>query len=246
MKHAYAPEAANTQSPNKLLAALPPEEFGRLQPLFERVDLPFNRMLQKQGEPITRVYFPSGGVCSATHSMSDGRIVEVATVGNEGVVNIEALFNADIQAHDVIVQVPVPDGFAEAMDADVFRRECTRSAALRELMMRFAHAYMVMSTQCTACNGLHSVEERCARWLLMCHDRAHADTFTLSQEYLAAMLGVRRASVTVVAGTFRKAGLIDYRRRRLTIHDRARLEEAACECYDLIRSTFERILPGGG
>ena len=232
--------------PNRLLAALPPDELVRLQPLFTRIDLPFDRQLQKQGAPIKRVYFPSAGVCSATHAMSDGRIVEVATVGGEGIVNIEALFGADIQEHDVIVQVPVAGGFAEVMDAQEFREEVARSAPLRDLAMRYAQAYMVMSTQCTACNGLHTVEERCARWLLMTHDRARVDTFEISQEYLAAMLGVRRATVTLVAGVFRRAGLIDYQRRQMTIRDRGGLEGATCECYGLLRSTFDRLLPAAG
>ena len=232
--------------PNQLLAALPSDELARLQPLFERVELPFDRCLQKQGAPITRVYFPSGGVCSGTHAMSDGRLVEVATVGAEGVVNIEALFGADVQEHEVVVQVPIPGGFAEAIAADAFREEAARLPAFRDLMMRYARAYMVLSTQCTACNGLHGVEERCARWLLMTHDRAHLDTFKISQEYLAAMLGVRRATVTLVAGAFRRAGLIDYQRSQMTIRDRAGLENATCECYALLRSTFERVLPAAG
>ena len=240
------PPSEEGRHPNRLLAALPPDEFTRLQPLLTRVDLPFNRLLQKQGAKIQRVYFPSGGVCSGTHAMSDGRLVEVATVGGEGIVNIEALFGADVQEHEVIVQVPVPGGFAEAMDAQTFRDEVASSPALRDLAMRYAQAYMVMSTQCTACNGLHNVEERCARWLLMTHDRAREDTFRISQEYLAAMLGVRRATVTLVAGVFRRAGLIDYQRTYMTIRDRAGLEAATCECYGLLRSAFDRLLPAAG
>jgi CRP-like cAMP-binding protein len=245
-KDGPTPHEGAPQHPNRLLAALPADDFARLQPRFTRVALPFSHRLQKQGAPITRVYFPSGAVCSGTHAMSDGRMVEIATVGGEGVVNIEALFGADIQEHDVIVQVPVADGFAEALDAEVFREEVARSAPFRDLMMRYAHAYVVMSTQCTACNGLHTVEERCARWLLMTHDRARQDTFKISQEYLAAMLGVRRATVTLVAGAFRRAGLIDYQRSQMTIRDRKGLGNAACECYDLLRSTFERVLPPAG
>ena len=240
------PRSPEARHPNRLLAALPEEDFRALQPLLTRVELPFNRLLQKQGAPITHVYFPSGGVCSGTHAMADGRMVEIATVGGEGIVNIEALLGADLQAHEVIVQVPVPDGFAEAMEAPVFRQQVERSAPLRDLAMRYAQAYMVMSTQCTACNGLHSVEERCARWLLMTHDRARDDTFKISQEYLAAMLGVRRATVTLVAGVFRRAGLIDYQRSVMTIRDRGGLEGASCECYRLLRSTFERLLPAAG
>ena len=234
------------QHPNRLLAALPADDFHRLRSLLKRIDLPFGRQLQKQGAPIKRVYFPSGGVCSATHAMRDGRLAEVATIGAEGVANIEALFGADIQEHDVIVQVPVPGGFAEVMDAEDFRKEAGRSAAFRDLMMRYARAYMVLSTQCTACNGLHTVEERCARWLLMTHDRARIDTFKISQEYLAAMLGVRRATVTLVAGAFRRAGLIDYQRSKMTILDRTGLENATCECYELLRSAFDRHLGSAG
>jgi CRP-like cAMP-binding protein len=245
-KHGPPPQSGTPRHPNRLLAALPPDEFVRLQPLFTRVELPFNRQLQKQGAKIQRVYFPSGGVCSGTHAMSDGRLVEVATVGGEGAVNIEALLGADSQEHDVMVQVAVPDGFAEAMDATTFRQEASRSAPFRDLMMRYAQAYIVMSTQCTACNGLHTVEERCARWLLMTHDRARLETFRISQEYLASMLGVRRATVTLIAGTFRRAGLIEYERSQMTIRDRAGLENATCECYRLLRTTFDRLLPAAG
>ena len=241
-----SPVADTATHPNRLLAALPAVEFARLQKLFKRIELPFDRQLQKQGAPIKRVYFPSGGVCSATHAMSDGRMVEVATVGGEGIVNIEALVGADIQEHDVIVQVPVPGGFAETMDVEVFRQEAAALPAFRDLAMRYLRAYMIMSTQCTACNGLHTVEERCARWLLMTHDRSRVDTFKISQEYLAAMLGVRRATVTLVAGVFRRAGMIEYQRSQMTIRDRAGLENATCECYGLLRSTFERLLPAAG
>jgi CRP-like cAMP-binding protein len=228
---------------NKLLAALPADEYARLAKLLKRIELPFNRVLQKQGDPITHVFFASGGVLSATHQMEDGRIVEIATVGPEGVANVEAIFGADVQHHAIIVQVPVEDGYAETMEAAIFRREVAKPGPFRDLMTRYAHAYMVLIAQCTACNGLHNVNQRCAKWLLMSHDRADGDAFLLSQEYLAAMLGVRRASVSIVAGALKKKGIIDYRRSRITILKRERLEALSCECYELIRSTFERILP---
>jgi CRP-like cAMP-binding protein len=228
---------------NALLAALPPDEYARLRPYLTRTDLPFNRVLQRQDEPITHVFFPSGGVLSATHAMSDGRLVEIATVGAEGVANVEAMFGTDVQHHAIVVQVPVEGGYAEVMEAAAFRREMITSAAFRDLMTRYAHAYVVLSAQCTACNALHNVNQRCARWLLMCADRAHQQSFLLSQDYLAAMLAVRRASVSVVAGDLKRKGLIDYRRSTVVIRDRPRLEKIACECYPQMRSVFDRILP---
>lgn len=232
-----------TGSPNRLLAALPPGEYARLSPFLETIALPFRQVLQKQDAPIQRVFFPSGGMCSLMHTMEDGRAVEVGTVGAEGVINVGALFGAFRQSYEVVVQVPIVGGSAQVMSVGRFHREMHARGPLYDLVCRYAQAFMVLSTQSTACNGLHSVEERCARWLLMCHDRAGDDTFMLTQEFLAVMLGVRRATVTLVVGELQRAGLIQSRRRGITLLDRAGLETAACECYRVVRAYYQGILP---
>jgi CRP-like cAMP-binding protein len=230
------------QSPNRLLAALRPDEYLRLAPEFRIVPLPHKQELQKAGEPARLVYFPGSGVCSVTTVMQDGRMVEVGTIGREGAVNFGAFFAPDVvQAFATIVQVPGES--AQALPVDVYLAEMQRRGGLFAGVMRYAQAYSLFTMQAAACNGLHGVEERCAKWLLMTQDRVGADTFLLTQEFFAVMLGVRRATVTVVARTFQRAGLIQYARGVVTINDRDGLKEASCECYDVVRRQFDELLP---
>jgi CRP-like cAMP-binding protein len=226
-----------------LLAALPPDDYARLLPQLETIPLVFKQVLHKQGAPIERVFFPSGGMCSLMHTMADGRAVEVGTVGAEGAVNIGVLFGGFRQPYEVVVQVPADGATAQSISIAHLQRALDARGALYDLMNRYAQAFMVMSTQSTACNGLHTVEERCARWLLMCHDRAGSDTFMLTHEFLAVMLGVRRATVTLVVGELQRAGLVQARRRGISVLSRGRLEAAACECYRVVRGYFDEILP---
>lgn len=230
-------------SPNRLLAALTADEFRRLRPMLTTVPLKFKQSLQKQGENVSHVYFPGGGVCSLTTVMEDGRMVEVATVGSEGVVGIAAFFGDELPPGEALVQVPVPGGEAEMMAVNDFRREMERRGELFELVRRYSIALTALVMQSAACNSLHSAEERCARWLLMTHDRVDGDEFLLTQEFLAVMLGVRRSTVTVIAGALHKARLIDYSHRRIKIVDRSGLEAASCECYRVVHAQFQRLLP---
>ncbi|MCA1651853.1 MAG: Crp/Fnr family transcriptional regulator [Acidobacteria bacterium] len=205
------------------------------------VPLKFKQILHRQGEKIDTIYFPAGGVCSITSTMTDGRMVEVATVGNEGMVGSTAFFGEDVHPGESMVQVP--DGFAQTMSVRVFRAELDRRGPFYSLAARYSQALMLLIMQSAACNRLHSVEERCARWLLMTHDRAGADRFKLTQEFLSVMLGVRRPSVSIVAKTFHKAGLIDYGHKQIAILDRKGLEATSCECYRVIQAHFARLLP---
>jgi CRP-like cAMP-binding protein len=230
------------QSPNRLLAALRPAEYVRLEPQLRTVPLPHKHELQKAGERARVVYFPGSGVCSVTTVMQDGRMVEVGTIGREGAVNFGAFFAPDVaQAFATIVQVPGES--AQALPIDAYLSEMERKGSLFEAVMRYAQAYTLFTMQAAACNGLHAVEERCAKWLLMTQDRVGADTFQLTQEFFAVMLGVRRATVTVVAKTFQSAGLIQYARGVLTINDRDGLKEASCECYEVVARQFDDLLP---
>ena len=171
--------------------------------------------------------------------MQDGGTVEVATVGDEGVVGVSAIFGDHASAGETMLQVPDTD--AEMMSADAFRNELDLRGALYECVSRYSHALMGLMMQSTACMALHPVQERFCRWLLMTHDRVRADEFQLSHEFLAMMLGSTRPTVTVIAGTLQQAGLISYKHARITIKDRAALEAASCECYQITKTNFDRL-----
>ena len=168
-------------------------------------------------------------------------MIEIATVGNEGLIGVPVFLGAESMGARELYQVQVP-GQALAMDIKTFV-EITGRDPIRGVIQRYAQALFSQVTQQVACNGLHSVEERCSRWMLLTHDRVGADDFPLTQEFLAQMLGVRRASVSVAAGILQKAGFIRYSRGRITVLDRDGLESSSCECYAIIRAEFDRLLP---
>lgn len=232
--------ASDDRPKNQILRALPVEDFNRLLPDLVTIPTRAKQVFHKRGEPLEFVYFPNGGVASVTAVLSDGTMVETATVGDEGMVGIEAfLGDAVVAPGDTMMQVP--DTNAEKLSVRAFRREVARQGALSDLIGRYAQVTLALLMQSTACNARHQVQERCPRWLLMTHDRVHRDEFLLSHEFLAVMLGVRRQSVTVVAGALQEAGLITYRHGRVTIVDRKGLEAASCECYAVIRNYFKAL-----
>jgi CRP-like cAMP-binding protein len=226
---------------NKLLARLPPDEYRRLLPDLETIHLRPKRVLLKPHAPVRKLYFLSGGVSSITQVTADGQMAGVALVGNEGVVGLTA-FGGDPESGQTAV-VEVADGNAQVMDAKVFRREVDRGAAFKELMHRYMQAFVESLMQSVVCNALHPIEKRCARCLLDIRDRVGQDEFPLTQDALATMLGVRRASVTVAARALQRSGLIDHAHKHVIIRDVAGLEHAACECYALIKGHFARLLP---
>jgi CRP-like cAMP-binding protein len=226
---------------NQLLAALPIADYRRILPDLKTVRTSARQVFQKQGTPIEHVWFLNGGVGSVTTVLTDGTTVEAATVGNEGLLGIEAFFSdRAISPGETIMQVPDTD--AEVMGIRAFRRELARHGAFHDLIGRFAQVTIAQMMQSTACNAIHQVQERCCRWLLMTHDRMHQQDFHLSHEFLAVMLGVRRQTVTVVAGGLQHAGLIRYTHGRVSILDRKALEKGACECYAVIRKCFDELL----
>lgn len=225
---------------NRLLAVLPQADFDRIQIELKTVPIRLRQVLHKADEPLENIYFPNGGVASVTTILSDGTTVEAATVGDEGLVGIDAFFMADaVSPGETIMQVPDTD--AEMMSVTAFRRELDRQGAFHDLVGRYAQVVVAQMMQSTACNALHHVQERCCRWLLMTHDRMHEQDFTLSHEFLAVMLGVRRQTVTVIAGTLQTAGLICYKHGHVSVLDRKGLESASCECYGVIRRHFDRL-----
>jgi CRP-like cAMP-binding protein len=223
---------------NRLLARLPPDEYQRLQPRLQVVQLAFKQVLYEPQSPIDYAYFPNGGVVSALTVMEDGRGIEVATIGNEGMVGLPLLVGAKTTANRVIVQVPSD---ALRMAEDVLREEVCRDSPLRRLLVLYHSAFLLQVSQAVACNGLHSVHQRCCRWLLMTLDRADSDVFPMTHEFLAEMLGVRRSTVSEVLQPFQEAGLIRYSRGKCTVLDRDGLKGRSCECYRRINAEFERL-----
>lgn len=224
---------------NQLLSALPKEEYKRLLPHLELVSLPLKQIIYAPNELIEYVYFPTDGVISLVNIGEDGGTVEAATVGNEGMAGIPILLGSDRMISQAIVQIV---GEALRMKAEVFKREVIPGSQLHNLLLRYTLALMNLISQSAACNRLHLVEARCCRWLLLCQDRVKSDSFLLTQEFLAQMLGVRRATVSGVAATLQEAGLIRYSRGKITICDRRRLEASSCECYRIVKDEFDRLL----
>lgn len=228
----------------KVLMALEPEERERLLAATVPVSLEPKEVLLDRGGRIDTVYFPDNAVVSLVTTMDDGTAFEVANIGNEGIVGVAAYLGVENLGARERYQVEVP-GQARAMDAATFVEAAARDP-LRSLVQRYIQAQFVQVAQRMACVAFHSIPERCSRWLLLTHDRVGNREFPLTQEFLAQMLGVRRASVSVAAGALQDAGLIRYSRGRVTILDREGLENAACECYGVIRSELERLLPFPG
>ena len=224
---------------NELLAALPTEVLQRLLPALERVPLGLKEILHQTGEPIEYVYFPGGGFVSELTVLETGEMVEIATIGKEGVVGIFA--GDDGQRAPAVAMVQAATDVCYRLRGKAFRKEMDRRSAFHELMTRYMHAHVGLIMQSTACNAIHTVEQRLARWLLMAHDRVGLDAFPLTQEFVAMMLGVTRPSVTIVAGTLQKAGLIKYHRGHLEIVDREKLEAASCECYRVVRNLLASV-----
>jgi CRP-like cAMP-binding protein len=224
---------------NRLLAALPAEDYARIAPSFEVVPLELKRVLHKPGETVRQVYFPGGGFCSVLTVLDDGSMVEVATIGREGMLGSAAVLDDGPSPSITMVQGETDTCYM--MKVDAFRREMQRGGAFHGLLARFANAFVGFVMQSTACNAVHSIEQRLSRWLLLAHDRMGRDDFPLTQEFVAMMLGASRPTVTIVAGTLQKAGLITYHRGHVTIVDREKLEASSCECYRTITSLLAGV-----
>jgi CRP-like cAMP-binding protein len=227
---------------NFLLAGLPPKDQRRLAPLFENHHMRFRDVLHEPGKAISWVYFPVTGIVSLVTSMEDGATVEAATVGNEGMVGLPMFLETGTIPIEGFVQIP---GKALRMRASTFRSEVREGSVLYTSIQRYTQALLRLVAQSAACNRLHSLKQRCARWLLMAHDRVEGNEFFLTQESLSQMLGVRRATVTVAAGELRELGLIRYRQGAIDIVHREGLENEACECYRVIRAEFDRLARNG-
>ena len=224
---------------NRMLRSLPGAVYAQILPHLDPFDAPARFILWQPDAPIRTVYFPRSCVVSHIVPLEGEVGVEAATVGREGFVGVPIVLGADSSATRTLVQVP---GELAQLPVSVLREVQSHGSELTTMLLRYALALYEQTAQSVACIGQHSLEERCARWLLMTHDRVSGDEFMLTQDYLAAMLGVRRASVNVAASMLQRAGFITYRRGRITIIDRAGLEGSACGCYDAVRRAYERLL----
>ncbi len=223
-----------------MLAALPDEVYQRCAQQLALVDLPLRQPLFESDQPIRDVYFPLTAVASLVVPMRDGGVVEAATVGNEGVVGVPVFLGAHSLPMTAFAQIP---GRALRIDAGAFRELLAETdGPFATVLQRYSQTLFTQLAQNVACNRLHTVEQRSARWLLMTADRAGGPQFILTQEFLAQMLGVRRASVTQVAGRLAQTGSITSSRGVVTVLDRDQLQQASCECYQTIQNVLERML----
>ena len=230
---------ASPQAVNRLLAALPDAEYQRLVPHLKHVPLSLKEVLHEVGEPIEYVYFPHRAIVSLLSTMDNGSQVEVGLVGNDGITGIPPVLGDNIATTTAIVQVP---GSAMTMKASLLKTEFQQGGSLQSLLLRYMQALYAQVSQGAACNRLHRLDERLARWLLIVCDRVQSNELPMTQEFMSQMLGVRRAGVTEAANSLQQAGLIRYSRGKITILNRQELEVASCECYEMIKGEYARLV----
>ncbi|WP_138735657.1 Crp/Fnr family transcriptional regulator [Modestobacter excelsi] len=223
---------------NLILRALPDEEYQRLTASMEPVSLKVRDKLYQRDGDIEAVYFPINGALSLLATVEGEAAIEVATIGYEGMSGLPAFLGTPTSLHECFCQI---EGQAMCLPTDRLRKILQGDGALHDVLHRYVQATVAQLSQGVACNRLHSTEERCARWLMQSRDRVGADEFTLTQDFLAQMLGVRRGTVSLTAGVLQQAGLIRYSRGRMTILDPAGLHQVACDCYDIIQAEFRRV-----
>ena len=225
---------------NHLLAALPGVDFERLASSLEPVELKLGEVLYEPGAQLRYVYFPTTSIISLLYVMEDGASAEIAIVGNEGILGISLFMGGETTPSRAVVQ-SAGSGFR--LKAQLLKAEFARFGAFLHLLLRYTQALITQMAQTAVCNRHHSVDQQLCRWLLLSLDRLDSSELTMTQELIANMLGVRREGVTEAARKLQAAGLISYRRGRITVLDRPRLEVRACECYQVVKSEFDRLLP---
>jgi CRP-like cAMP-binding protein len=223
---------------NQVLGAFPEDNLHRVLLSADLVNLPVGELIYRGNQPMEDVYFPSNSVVSFLSIMRDGRVAEVGSVGNEGMVGLPIYLGTRRVRFEVASQIP---GSALRVPAEVFEAEAQNCVQVRSVINRYIEGFTVQLAQTAACNAVHRIQQRVARWLLMAHDRASGDRFHTTHERLALMLGTRRQTVGEFAGMFQRAGLIDYYRGEILVLDRTGLERETCECYWIIADEFNRL-----
>ncbi len=230
-----------SRSPNRLLASLPADTFAAISPHLKIVELKFGDVVAKPGSAIRQVYFPYSGAISLVVELNVGTMIETAMVGRDGVLNAAPALDGKVSLNKGIVQVA---GSAGTIEVNRLRRLANELEPLRSILIRHEQVLFAQSQQSAACNASHSVEARMCRWLLYMRDLAGSDDLMLTQEFLAQMLGVRRPSVSLVANTLQKKGLIKYSRGRMQLLGLKGLQKSACECYRTVKAHYQRMLSG--
>jgi CRP-like cAMP-binding protein len=225
---------------NHLLAALPAHEYARIRPNLELVPMPLGRVLYEPGAQMRHVYFPTTAIVSLLYVMENGASAEIAVVGNEGVVGVSLFMGGESTTSRAVVQ---SDGHAYRLKAQLLKDEFFRGGPMQRLLLRYTQALLTQMAQTAVCNRHHSLDQQFCRWLLLSLDRLSSNELIMTQELIANMLGVRREGVTEAAGNVQRAGLISYNRGRITVLDRPGLEARACECYAVVKTEFDRLLP---
>src|SRR6267143_792020 len=225
---------------NQLLAALPHAEWLRWLPQLEPVEMPLGRVLYESGNKLTHVYFPSTSIVSLLYVMEDGASAEIAVVGREGVVGISLFMGGESTTSRAVVQSA---GLGYRLKANQMMEEFNRAGPVMDLLLRYTQALITQMAQTAVCNRHHSLDQQLCRWLLLSLDRLRSNELVVTQELIANLLGVRREGVTEAAGHLQTAGLIRYRRGRITVLARDRLEQRACECYAVVKNEYDRLLP---
>lgn len=225
---------------NSLIAALSAEEFVRLQPHLEPVDMPLGKALYEAGITMSNVFFPTTAIVSLLYVMEDGSSGEIAVVGHEGIVGISLFMGGESTPSRAIVQ-SAGSGFS--LKSSILMQEFNRGGSVLHLLLRYTQALITQMSQTAVCNRHHSLDQQLCRWLLLSLDRLHTNELIMTQELIANMLGVRREGVTEAAGRLQKDGLIKYKRGQITVLDRNRLELRTCECYAVVKKEYDRLLP---
>lgn len=225
---------------NHLLAALPDTEYQRLLPSLELVELPLGEVIYESGDQLRHAYFPTDCIVSLLYVLASGESAEIAVVGNEGIIGLALFMGGDTMPNRAVVQ---SSGWGYRLRAPLVQQEFNRNGPLLRLLLRHTQALITQMAQTAVCNRHHSVDQQLCRWLLLSLDRLPGDQLTMTQELIANMLGVRREGVTEAAGKLQRAGLIDYHRGHITVLDRQGLEVRVCECYQVVKTEFDRLLP---
>jgi CRP-like cAMP-binding protein len=225
---------------NRLLAALPEAEWQRLSPLLEAADLPLGRVLYESGMTMSHVYFPTTAIISLLYVMEDGASAEIAVVGHEGVVGVSLFMGGESTPSRAVVQSAGKGWRLRAAD---LKEEFALSGPVAHLLLRYTQALITQMAQTAVCNRHHTLDQQLCRWLLLSLDRLKGSELVMTQELIANMLGVRREGVTEAALKLQKAGLIRYARGHITALDRAGLEARSCECYEVVKREYDRLLP---
>jgi len=235
----YIMPARHTPNQNHLLAALPAEVLERISPHLELIQMPLGQALCESGGLLQHVYFPATAIVSLLYVMENGASAEIAGVGNEGVLGIPLFMGGNTTPSLATVQTA---GYGYRMKKQPMMEEFNRAGPMMRLMLRYTQALMTQMSQTAVCNRHHSVEQQLCRWLLSTLDRLPSNELTMTQELIAGMLGVRREGITEAAGNLQRAGLINYRRGHVTMLDRSGLESHVCECYNVVKKEYLRLL----